>query len=72
MAKHTSTTDNTNLEYGQWCTIDGHRYMIIDWTNESVTVFHNGEHFEYENEFVSNISDFMQTPEEREALGYAF
>ena len=72
MAQHTATPTRTDLEYGDWCTIDGHRYMIIDWTDESVIIFHDGDHLEYSNEYVSDISDYMQTDEERQALGYAF
>lgn len=72
MAKHEASSTRTDLQYGQWCTIDGHRYMITNWTNESVEVLHEGSFYTYENEFVSDVSDFMETDAERKAKGYAF
>jgi hypothetical protein len=62
------------MEYGQWVTYAGKRYMITDWTAEDVQLWHSerGTGFWVGRHHVTEVSDFMQTDSERKALGYAF
>lgn len=58
--------------YGKWCTIEGERYMIIDFTETTVKVLYHGNGYEFDKSRVSEISDFMLTDAERESRGYSF
>lgn len=62
------------LEYGKWCTVSGKRWMITNWTRNTVTVWDsvNGKSRTFAREVVTEVSDFSQTDAERRALGYAF
>lgn len=69
------------MEYGQWCTVGGQRYMIVDWTKWTVVV-HTEEltplgttrtvRKSFDKSVVSEVSDFLTTDAERKALGYSF
>lgn len=67
------------MDYGQWCTVGGKRYMILDADAETVAVYDSAYAdtltkgvARYPLSSVSEVSDFMLTDEERKALGYAF
>jgi hypothetical protein len=64
------------LEYGLWCTVRGHRYMIVDWTKNTVTVWDSstayGQRRTFDRSVVEDVSDFHLTVAERAAHGYAF
>jgi hypothetical protein len=61
-----------NVEYGQWCTVRGKRYMIISGTLNGVTV--NTDHGRrwFDKSVVTEVSDFMDTDAERKAAGKVF
>jgi len=63
-----------DLEYGKWCTVRGHRYMIVDWTKNTVVVWDGLEmkNRSFDNSVVEDVSDFHLTDSERRAFGYAF
>jgi hypothetical protein len=61
-----------DLSYGQWCTIEGERYMITSWSAETVTVYYFHSLYVFPRSAVSEVSDFKQTDAERKAAGYAF
>jgi hypothetical protein len=60
------------LEYGKWCTVAGKRYMITDWTKNRVQVTRDGGYHWFDRSVVTEVSDFLLTPQERKAAGYAF
>lgn len=70
-----------NLEYGQWCTVGGKRYMIVDWTKWTVVVNTSEVNAlahtmcvrkSFDKSVVSEVSDFMTTDAERKAAGLSF
>jgi hypothetical protein len=60
------------LAYGKWCTVKGERYMIVDWTKNTVTVYALGENKTFAKEVVEEVSDFFLTPKQRAEAGLAF
>jgi hypothetical protein len=60
------------LEYGKWCTVAGKRWMITDWTKNSVTVYGIGATHTFAKEVVTEVSDFFLTDKQRNEKGYAF
>jgi hypothetical protein len=60
------------LAYGKFCTVKGERYMIVDWTKNTVTVYALGKNHTFAKEVVEEVSDFFLTPKERAGLGFAF
>lgn len=61
-----------HVEYGQWCTVRGERYMIISGTLNGVNVHTDHGKRWFDKSVVSDVSDFLLTDSERAALGYAF
>ena len=61
-----------DLAYGKWCTIEGERYMIIDWTETTVKVLYGGNGYNFDMSRVSEVSDFKMTDAERKEQGFAF
>lgn len=61
-----------NVEYGQWCTIGGERYMILNGTPNGVVVLTDKGKDWFDKSVVSEVSDFLTTDAQRKALGYAF
>lgn len=62
------------MEYGQWCTVGGKRWMILDSSKWTVTVYDSNtqEGVTFDKSVVSHVSDFLLTDADRAALGYAF
>lgn len=62
------------MEYGQWCTVGGKRWMILDASKWTVEVYDSNTKgiVRFDKSVVSEVSDFMLTDAERKALGYAF
>lgn len=62
------------LEYGKWITVAGKRWMVTDWSKNTVTVWDReaGADRKFDKSVVTEVSDFMETDAERKAKGYAF
>lgn len=62
------------MEYGQWCTVGGKRWMILDEGKWTVEVYDadNKAMVRFDKSVVSEVSDFLLTDAERKALGYSF
>lgn len=60
------------LEYGKWCTVNGERYMIVDWTKNTVKVYALGANHTFAKEVVTDVSDFFLTTKQRDEAGYVF
>lgn len=62
------------IDYGKWCTYNGKRYMITDWSEdkEDVQLFSEGASFWVGAKHLFDISDFMLTPAQRRMAGFAF
>jgi hypothetical protein len=73
-AKHNDLGVKMDLEYGKWCTVSGKRWMITDWTRNSVTVWDadKGQGRQFDRSVVTEVSDFQMTDAERKAKGYVF
>lgn len=49
------------MEYGKWATYKGTRYMIVDWTENTVTLYSPASNcFAVLKSHISEVSDFME------------
>lgn len=47
------------LEYGQWGTYNGQRYMIVNWTLDHIALFIDGKAVLVHADKVTEITDYM-------------